>query len=316
MAKKTKPDPTGQRVNRNRLTKKLDARLKRANREIKALFRAIPRDRSTETVIVNKTQAVYTYDITPEQQTELNSQIQTILNEELLETQDDTMPPMWWYKPEIELPVRQGTLEEVRSFNLLITAAIAAGFFKDKIEPLPIPPLSVLTSRPYLQNLRGVYAENFQVIKSLSTGTANQVIQQINSGIGAGLSPTEIAGNISERFDVASSNAKRIAETEVNKAYTNAKLDAVDLAAEQSGLNAGVIHISALLATTRPPHAARHGNAYTTVQQRQWWETGSNRIFCHCTIESVLLDSKGQVVEKEEQLDIKNEGREFFAKQK
>ena len=156
-----------------------------------------------------------------------------------------------------------------------------------------------------------MYVTSYANIKSLSSTTASQVVQRINSGITAGKTPTKIAADVADRFEVSRSNAKRIVVTEVNEAYTNAKLDATNLAANQSGLRAGVIHISALLATTREHHAARHGNAYTVTDQRQWWDTGSNRINCHCSIQSVLIDRQGRVVQKELQQDLKKERATF-----
>lgn len=313
MGKRTSADPTGQASNRNKTARRLNVRLERARREILRLFRAVYRTRRTETVITNASQVVYDYDLTPVQLEDLNAEIRATINAELLETQGEQMPPDWWYRPEIELPTRQGTLEELNRFNQLIAAAVVAGVTVRGMTPQRIAPEIVLTSRPYLEALRGVYVENFAVIKTLSNRTADQVIHQLNSGIRSGLTPTDIAKNITGRFDVSKSSAERIARTEVNKAYTNSKMTAVKMAAEQTGLRAGVIHISALTSTTRTNHAARHGNAYTVASQEQWWNTGSNRINCLCSVRSVLIDSNGNVVQKEEQQEVKQEGKDFFS---
>lgn len=312
MGKKTKDDPTGMAANRNKTTRRLKIRLERARREVIGLFRAVPRTRSTETVIVNEQQVVYTYDLTPVQLESLQAEVRAAINAELLETQGEVMPPNWWFQNEVELPTRQGTLEEIVRFNQLISAAIIAGVTVRGMEPQRVAPEIVLTSRQYLDNLRNVYVENFATIKTLSNRTADQVIQQLTSGMRSGLTPTEIAKNITERFDVSKSSAQRIARTEVNKAYVNGKMNAVKMVAEQTGLRAGVIHVSALTSTTRTGHAARHGNAYTVSSQEQWWDSGANRINCLCSVQSVLIDSKGKVVQKEEQQEIKQEGKEFF----
>lgn len=314
MGKKTARDPSGQASNRSRTTRRLDARLESARRKVLTLFRAVPRTRRLETPIVNAQKVVYDYDLNPAQLEDLNAATRAIVNEELLETQGEIMPPTWWYQPEVELPTRQGTLEEIVQFNQLIAGAVASGITFRGMVPQRVAPELILTSRPYLDNLRNVYVKNFSQIKSLSSQTSSQVIQRMNSGISAGLTPTRIAADITERFDVSKSNAKRIAETEVNRAYNDAKMNAVDMAAEQSGARAGVIHISALTATTRPDHAARHGNAYTTADQRAWWDSGSNRINCKCTTRSALIDDQGNVIEKEAQEKTRREGKEFFAK--
>ena len=112
--------------------------------------------------------------------------------------------------------------------------------------------------------------------------------------------------------DSISSAPSRIADTEINKAYNDTRLNAVELAAERTGLRAGVLHISALLPTTRDNHAARHGLVYTPQEQMQWWNTGSNRINCKCSTESVLVDNEGRVVDTERQESTREAGRSFF----
>lgn len=308
---KSKSDPTGMNKARNKGTRALTVRLNRAQARIKAMFREIPRQRRTQTKIVNAETAVYDYQQTAAEQQALSDEILAVLNDELLESQD-RMPPDWYWKSNIEQPYRQGAAEEVNRTNQLITAAIIAGLITDPfVSTVGIE--QVLTSRQHIQTINAVYVSNFQQIKTLSDRTSAQVIQQINAGIQAGDTPTAIAATITERFDVAKSNAKRISETAVNKAYTDAKMNAVDVMEARTGLRAGVIHVSALLPTTRKTHADRHGNAYTTADQQQWWNTGANRINCKCDVISVLIDAKGNVIQSETQDSIKAE-RSFFKK--
>jgi len=306
---KTKTDPTGQARRRNRGARTLISRLRSAERQIKKLFRDIPRRRTQKTRIVNVSTPVYKYQLNPREQEILNNQIKVILNDELLESQNE-LPPDWYWKDNIEPPYRQGTLEETNRTNQLIAAGIIAGAITD-LFITEVTPEQVLTSRQYRQALQSVFISNFNNIETLSERTAAQVIQQINAGITSGMTPNKISEAIGQRFASAASDAKRIAETEINKAYNNAKMDAVDIMAERTGLRAGVIHISALLPTTRSAHAARHGNAYTTADQEQWWDTGANRINCKCSVISVLIDKQGKVVQSETQEEIKAE-KSFF----
>lgn len=309
MAKKTKADPTGQARNRNKGTRRLSTRLTRAEREVKALFRAIPRSSRRQTKIVNAEQTtVYDYEFDQEA---FERAIEFILNEELLETQTGVMPFDWYWKEDIELPYRQGTAEEVRDFNQLIAAAVAAGVLINGLPPQQVSIEQVLLSETYRTAVNSAQVSNFTTIKGLSEKTSTQVLQQVNAGIQAGDTPTAIAANISKRFDVSRSDAKRISETEVNKAYNDAKLDATRILGEQTGLRAAVVHISALSTTTRQTHADRHGNAYTVSDQLQWWNTGANRINCKCTTRSVLIDRNGKVVQAELQEELKAE-RSFF----
>lgn len=293
MPKKTKADPTGQRSNRIRTTKRLQRRVRNAKRAVTERFRKIP------TMVVNA-DLVYRYDMTPEQKEDFFNEVRRIIALEVVgTTQTDRVPVEWWFKPELELPTRQGYAEEVIQFNQLIKIANVKGITGRNGLPAQIIPVELaLTSQDYTRVLNEKYLNGFNSIKGLSDTTADQVIKQVNLGIQAGNSPKEISERISERFDVSQSSAKRIAVTEVNQAYNDARLAATDTAAEQTGLTAGVIHISALLTTTRRGHAARHGNFYTTAEELNWWNQDANRINCHCTTESALMDSDGNIVKR------------------
>lgn len=335
----TPTDPTGQARNRNRATRRLQARLTIAEREVKALFRAIPRTRKQQVILPNAgksvvenvfrsyhrdiatgivsilpnadTETIYAYDLSTTGAIALQIDIREAIDR-ALEVAGLIPPPGWWYEPLIELPYRQGTLEEIRDFNQLIAQAIAAGTTVGGLPILITDPADILLSPDYLQRLREVVVRNHGLIKSLSDRTADQVIQQINLGIDAGDTPSQIRKKITKRFNVSRSNAKRIADTEINRAYNDARIEAAKTAGERSGLRAGLLHISALIPTTRANHAARHGKAYTPDQQLKWWNSGSERINCLCTTRSVLIDRNGKVVDQALQKEIKNEGSEFF----
>lgn len=301
-------DPTRQATNRDRSTRKLDGSLTAAKRRVLSLLSVLPVSRSTETVVVNQEKAVFTYDITPDQLERMLAEVRAILNSELLQTQQQDMPPDWWWKPEVEHPYRQGATQELIQFNQLIAAAVIAGLLtRTGLPPQRVPAELILSSPTYIQGLNRAYVENWQAIKGMSDTTATQVGRVISDGIQSGLSKSDIAAQIADRFNVASSRAKQIAHTQINAAYNDARMDATKAAAEQAGLRAGVIHISALLPTTRQTHADRHGNAYTVADQLAWWNEGANRINCYCSTRSVLLDAEGRVVNTKIQEELKAE---------
>lgn len=315
MGKKTKTEPTGQAVNRRRATRLLQNRLTLAQKEVMRLFREIPRKRRQEVVLpnANKVIPVYDYQITAGELEDLTNKINVVVSG-MLETIPNRMDPNWWWKEVIEPPYRTGTAEEIVEFNQLVTSELvrtrtARGLTTQRLEIG-----HVLQSSEYLEALDEVYVTNYRKLKKLGNDTTDRVMLEINAGIDGHQTPTEIAKNIEKRFDVSRSDAKRIAETEVNKAYNNARLDATDIAAKQTGLRSGVIHLSALVLTTRSEHAARHGNAYTVAQQRQWWDSGSNRINCKCSTRSVLIDNNSKVIDVELQEEIQAE-KDFFDKE-
>ena len=308
-SKKRRHDPTGQASRRRKATRALDRRLNTSEGAIKILVRDVQSTRRTVTPLTNQETVVYDYQITPAQLTQLEAHIRAILDMQL-ETEGNAPMPGWFWVDQIEPPYRQGTMEEVNRINQLIAAAILAGVIVDPfVQQVPIE--QVLQSREYNEAIRRLTVTNYGTIKSLSERTSSQVIQQINSGISAGNSPADISKAVSERFDVSHSNAKRIADTEINRAYNDAKLDGAKLIEKRTGQRTGVLHISALLPTTRDDHADRHGKSYTVEDQFKWWETGANRINCKCSTSTVLIDGKGDVVQTEDQATLQKE-REFF----
>ena len=285
MAKKTKDDPTGQRINRKRYAKRLAVRLTKAQRKVLAEFRSIPRKRKQQKIISNDSLKFYLYDFTGDALDSLRLSIQNYIDDEL-ETTTDNMPDDWVFKQDIELPFRQGTVEELAVLNRTLS-----------LTGLPFDPQSALFSPRYLDAVRQAQIRNYNLIKTLSEQTASQVLNEITNGIDAALTPTEISESVVERFNVSKSNAKRIADTEVNRAYTDAKLDAMELGDDREGVEIAALHISSLIPTTRPTHAARHNKLYTPAQQRIWWNKDKNRINCLCTVRSVLIDSSGNVLD-------------------
>ena len=89
-------------------------------------------------------------------------------------------------------------------------------------------------------------------------------------------------------------------------------MQAGDLISQRTGLRSAVMHISALTATTRAHHAARHGLIYTMEDQISWWNEGANRINCKCSINTVLITKSGKAVDAESQQAVKSEGKQFF----
>lgn len=312
MGRKTKADPTGQLTNRDKSAKALRKQLFRAEGRIKKVFLNIGWQSRRQVKVVNEQTTVYDYNISEAELDALRVTIQRILNHEVMQTQLETPPQDWYYRENIELSHRQGALEEVRDFNGLVAGAIAAGVLINGLPPRTLEPQSILFSQRYRESLSTAYIDNFRSIKGMSDKTAADVMRAIKTGIRAGRKPSDVATGITNRFNVSKASAERIARTEINKAYTDAKMETSKVMAQQTGLRAGVIHISALTDTTRSEHAARHGNAYTVEDQQEWWDKGANRINCKCTVESVLIDDSGKVVDAKKQEEIKEE-RSFFS---
>ena len=309
-SRREQADPTKRGANRKQAGRALNRRIRNIQREARQLFADIPYTRKMQQTIVNA-EAVYEYDYGEQEATALAAMLLFISNRELMETQGDTPPRDWYYRPHVETAFRSGALEENRDFNTLVVGAVAAGVLVDGLSPQPVPPERLLFSQSYRSALGKTIGQNATTIKGLSQTTSQQVYRVINNGVTSGKSPADIAKEINKRFDVAKSNAKRIANTEVNKAYNDARIEAGKVMAQETGLRSGVLHISALLPTTRPHHAARHGLAFTPEQQQAWWAEGVNRINCYCSVRPVLIDDNNQVVDATFQQSVRDE-KAFF----
>lgn len=308
MAKKTNSDPTGQRDNRAKASARIIRRLKTAKRDVLDVYTAIPRSRKTTTKVVNAQEVYYQYDISPTQQEQVSTEVHAIIAMALLGG-SGRMPSDWWFKSDVELPYRQGALDEVVQLNRM-----GVGQIDDNGIPVQaITPDELLFSTGYSDGLNTEYAAAYEGMRALSDRTADQVVQEAAAGMSAGLVPAALTAAIVSRFNVAESSAKRTGSTEINRAYTNSKLNTDSIYTARTTLRVGVLHISALSTTTRTTHAARHGLAYSVLDQERWWSEGGNRYNCLCTTKPVFIAPAGQVVQKSEQKKIRSEGKEFFS---
>jgi SPP1 gp7 family putative phage head morphogenesis protein len=315
MGRKTKADPTGQATNRNKAEKALIDRLRIAQKDSLALFAGIPFTTKNKPVIKNElasNQLVYEYELSSQQLSQLSNEFTKILIDSFDVAAAD-VPAGWFYNVFINAPYQEATAEDIRDINNIVSQAEIQGFIQGSIIPRQLELLPVINSPIYRRELQKEFVKNYDLVKTMSQNTAAQVFERVRSGMESGSAPTKIATDIRKRFSVAKSNSERIARTEVNAAYNNAKLSMADVATDQLDIQIGSMHISALSSTTRVDHARRHGLTYTVADQLRWWNTTPNRINCLCTVRHVVINPKtGKPFNIELQQDTRKEGKEFF----
>ncbi|MFG6441115.1 phage minor head protein [Roseateles sp. LKC17W] len=118
----------------------------------------------------------------------------------------------------------------------------------------------------------------------------------MGSAVADGRPPREVKGLIRDRLAVSESKARAFAQTDITDSLRQARWAEDDAATEQFGLDLRELHTSALLPTTRPTHAARHGKVYTTQEMRDWYAKDGNRMNCHCSSTTCLIDSDGKPI--------------------
>jgi len=289
---RSKRDPTNQAGNRQRANRDNNRRLKIAEKRILAMWSDVWII-SVDEIQVNA--KFYRYDDGPEY-----SAIQRVLDQEL-QTETEFMPFAWYFKDYDEIAFRSGVFQE--NNWIWVVLAAEAGLITNE---------ALITSPFYLEALATLQANNYRLIQNLARTTSNQVFQVIQNGIDSGLSRSAIRRQIVRRFEVARSASERIVRTEINRAYNNARLDLTEFYIG-SGQLLTIVHISALLPTTRRWHAQRHGHSYSPEAQRRWWNSNSNRINCYCSIRSARTDENGDIVDTQAQQRLISQGETFFS---
>jgi len=282
----SKKDPSNTARIRKTALIDYNRRLLVARREVLGLFKNIPRERLIQRIIPNQNVTLWNYTITDFELSQLERDIDMIIGG-VLETLTVIPPFGWWFAKYDEQAYRVGALQENINIRQLLSALPAA--------PIVLSGEQLLILPFFTENVSKEIITSYRAISGMSDRTSNRIFQTIVNGINGNRSPREIRKELTDAFGIASRDAKRIVNTEVNRANNNARTATAQLYRDEFGIPTAVLHISALLATTRANHAARHGNVYTPEQQNRWWV--GERINCHCSVRMVLLDDEGRVVE-------------------
>ena len=153
--------------------------------------------------------------------------------------------------------------------------------------------VSVLQSEPWLRRAALIESRIFEEMEGFAGDTGRDLARVLSRAVENGQNPMRLKNQIRERFSVSDSRAERIARTEITSAYRRGRLDEAEDARERLGIRTMMLHMSALAETTRPDHAARHGNLYTPQEARDWWAEDANQINCRCSVSELLVDEDG-----------------------
>lgn len=153
--------------------------------------------------------------------------------------------------------------------------------------------VAVLQSQPWLRRVALMESRIFEEMEGFAGDTGRDLARVLSQAVETGQNPMDLKKTIRERFRVSDTRAERIARTEITSAYRRGRLDEAEDARERLGIRTMMMHMSALAETTRPEHAARHGNLYTPQEARDWWAEGANQINCRCSAVEVLVDDDG-----------------------
>ena len=306
---KNESDPTNLGALRARAIRDLKRRLKAANREFNRLISRIPYTTKRVAEIKNSlivNEVIYEYQLNPQKAENLDAEIKLIIDK-WMETATARKPPRWFFEAYTDTGYARGTSQSLNNIQRMApTAATATGQTLGAVQIEQI-----LLSAPYRTRIESVRSRVFELMKGFSGDTGQDLSRTLQQGVANGDGVNTIKKAIAGRFNVSVSRAERIARTEINKAFTDSKLDTTVQARDDLGIKVAVMHNSAIAPTSRREHVARSGNVYTPEQQRKWWSKGANRINCLCSTIEVLIDSKGNVVQSDVQKMIKDRKKDW-----
>lgn len=290
-------DPTGQAGNRLRAKVDISRRVNRLRDPVLQILRSFP----VESITVNKTR--YNYDINPQRIAGLFDELQAMFYRAL---EVESFSRGWFLSQYLGQAWQEGT---TKAFTRLKTLAESAA--PNIADAMNLD--SVLTSPEYARRFEIIAARAFESMKGFAGQAANDLGRILGEGVALGQSPRTIARDIRKKFDqIEGYRALRIARTEVNNSFKEARYEETKDVRDRLGLEVKVMHVSALVENTRPSHAARHGKIYTLEDEREWQNEGSNLINCICsTVEVVFIN--GEPTQKKLIERQRKRGEMFFA---
>ncbi|SMB87975.1 phage putative head morphogenesis protein, SPP1 gp7 family [Pasteurella testudinis DSM 23072] len=214
------------------------------------------------------------YDMTPEEFAHFTDEVQTILEDWLL---DEDSSSAFWADVYLDEAQKQATVS--------VQSSLAQ---QSELYALNRPLHTVIFSEAYMGRLAIAQQLFYESWRGLTAQTKADLVHTISEAVARGTNIRETAEIISKRLDVSMARAKSMAQTEQLSVYRRAEWAEAREIKDELGLDARILHISALKNTTRRHHASRHGRIFTVDEQEAWYRQGGNRFNCYCKSQVVI----------------------------
>lgn len=286
---RSKQYPTGQ----NPRIKAFYGELRRRLRKSYKAAAEYARNLNPQIVQLNATG--YQYQLDPLLMSQINSYIEALLNEIIYGNARGEWSAGWWANAYASGAYQQAAEQVVTQTQLL---AADAGVTQELPSLQYLRAEAVVMEPGFQRRLGSVYARLFEDMKGFTDVDKRNMAGIITRGMAAGQSPRVIAREMEKKGLEQDWRCLRIASTEVNQAYRQGSWDETDAVNDEvfgdSDYMLKVMHISALLPTTRRDHAARHGTICTPAEEREWFTTKATggAINCHCSQVDILVNKK------------------------
>lgn len=220
------------------------------------------------------------YSMTPDEAAATSQALQDALDR-WIGAGRDVKHVLWW-EPYPEEAMQLGTAQSVANLTQLSPVYAAARNLQ-----------TVVFSQPYRNRVAMAQLKSYEHWTGITAGMRSELSQIIGRAVVDGKAPREVRREIVERLDVSRSKALEYAQTDITDTLRQARMAEADNAAGTMDLNIGLLWTSALIPTTRPWHASRNGQVYSTAEVRAFYQVNGNRYRCHCATTECLLDDSG-----------------------
>lgn len=224
------------------------------------------------------------YAMTPEEMAATSQALQDAMDRWISSGRDPAQ--MAWWSTYDEEASRLGSAQSVSNLTRLAPAYAAIRTMGD-----------VVVSIAYRNRVAMAQIKSYDHWTGLSSGMRSELSQIIGRAVVDGKNPRAVRSEIVERLGVGKSAAMGYAQTDITDTLRQARMAEADHAEAEFGLKIGLLWTSALLPTTRPWHASRHGKVYTSAQVREFYGVNGNRYRCHCATTECLLDENGKPIQ-------------------
>jgi len=237
----------------------------------------------------------YQYQLDPLLMSQINSYIEALLNEIIYGNAQGEWSAGWWANSYSSGAYQRAAEQVITQTQLL---AADAGVTQELPSLQYLRAEAVVMEPGFQRRLGSVYARLFEDMKGFTDVDKRNMAGIITRGMAAGQSPRVIAREMEKKGLEQDWRCLRIASTEVNQAYRDGSWSETDAVNDEvfgdSDYMLKVMHLSALLATTRRDHAARHGTICTPAEEREWFATKATggQINCKCSTVDILVNRK------------------------
>ena len=272
-------DRTGTLSILRRAVREINRRWAGLQADVLAAFNAIP----AYAINAGETVDLYRYGLTPDQMARLSAELQAAVERWIADGRDPAN--LFWWSQYVSETAQLGTAQTVANLANLSPAYAAARSIE-----------MAIYSEPYVQRLALAQFKSYEHWTGLAAAQKSELAQVIGRAVTDGKSPRAIASEIKERLGVSLSKAKQYAQTDITDTLRQARWAESEQAQQDFGIKIGLLWTSALLPTTRPWHASRHGRIYTTSQVKEFYSKNGEKYNCHCSTTEALLDTDGNPI--------------------